>query len=80
MLKENPVASGQADMFRARLDQIIDLGHELAQLARLVEWNALARDLSPFYCANNGRPGEPIRLMAGLLLLKDMKGLSDEEV
>jgi len=37
MLKENPVASGQADMFRARLDQIIDLGHELTKVARLVE-------------------------------------------
>ena len=67
-------------MFRDQLVQIIDLSHELAKLARLVEWDALAHDLSPFYCANNGRPGEPIRLMAGLLLLKDMKGLSDEEV
>jgi IS5 family transposase len=80
MLKENPIASGQNDLFRAQLVQIIDLSHELAKLARLVEWDALASDLSPFYCANNGRPGEPIRLMAGLLLLKDMKGLSDEEV
>jgi IS5 family transposase len=80
MLKENPVASEQNDLFRAQLVQIIDLGHELAKMARLVEWEALARDLSPFYCANNGRPGEPIRLMAGLLLLKDLKGLSDEEV
>jgi IS5 family transposase len=80
MLKENPVASGQNDLFRAQLVQIIDLSHELAKMARLVEWDALASDLSPFYCANNGRPGEPIRLMAGLLLLKDLKGLSDEEV
>jgi IS5 family transposase len=45
-----------------------------------MEWDALTHDLSPFYCANNGRPGEPMRLIAGLLLLKDMKDLSDEEV
>ena len=80
MLKENPIASGQDDMFRARLEQIIDLGHELAKMGRLVEWDALTSDLSYFYCADNGRPGESIRLMAGLLFLKDMKGLSDEEV
>lgn len=80
MLKENPQPSGQNDLFRARLDQLIDLGHELVKLGRLVEWDALATDLSGTYCANNGRPGESIRLMAGLLLLKNLKGLSDEEV
>lgn len=80
MLKENPVASGQADLFRARLDQIIDLGHELAKLAGLVDWVGVSSDLSKHYCATNGRPGEPVRLMAGLLFLKDAKGLSDEEV
>lgn len=80
MLKENPKTSGQDDLFRSRLEQIIDLGHELAKLGRLVEWDALATDLSGKYCADNGRPGEPIRLMAGLLFLKDLKGLSDEEV
>jgi len=80
MLKENPQVSGQDDLFRARLDQIIDMGHELAKLAALVEWDALSKDLATNYCADNGRPGEPIRLMAGLLFLKDLKGLSDEEV
>jgi hypothetical protein len=28
--------SGQKDLFRARLDQIIDMGHPLAKLARTV--------------------------------------------
>jgi IS5 family transposase len=80
MLKENPTISGQEDLYRARLESIIDLTHELVRMMRLVEWTGLDRDLRPFYCADNGRPGEPIRLMAGLQLLKDMKGLSDEEV
>ena len=80
MLKENPKDSGQNDLFCSRLDQIIDMGHELAKLARLMEWDALEGDLAPYYCANNGRPGEPIQLMAGLLFLKDLKGLSDEDV
>jgi hypothetical protein len=30
--------SGGQDLFRARLDQIIDLNHELAKLARAIDW------------------------------------------
>jgi IS5 family transposase len=67
-------------MFRSRLRSIIDLRHELAKLAQLVDWEGLSEDLSAYYCADNGRPGESVRLMAGLLFLKDAKGLSDEEV
>ena len=33
MLKENPVKSGQNDMFRSRLDSIIDMRHELVRMA-----------------------------------------------
>jgi IS5 family transposase len=80
MLQKNPTETGQDDMFRSRLESMIDLRHALVKLARWVDWDALAADLSVHYCVGNGRPGEPIRLMAGLLLLKDMKGLSDEEV
>lgn len=80
MLQDNPGNSDQDDLYRARLESIIDLRHELAKLARLVDWDGLQQDLSQFYCADRGRPGGSVRLMAGLLLLKDMKGLSDEEV
>lgn len=80
MLQKNPTSSGQDDLFRSRLDAILDLRHALVKLSRLIDWDTLAADLSPHYCADNGRPGESIRLMAGLLLLKDAKGLSDEEV
>lgn len=80
MLKKNPQDSGQPDLLRSRLDAIIDLSHELAKLAHVVGWSGLADDLAPYYCADTGRPGGSIRLMAGLLLLKDLKGLSDEEV
>lgn len=80
MLKENPKGSGQDDLFRARLESIIDMRHELAKLARTVDWSGLEEDFSQYYCEETGRPGGSIRLMAGLLFLKDAKGLSDEEV
>ena len=80
MLQENPKASGQADLYRARLESIIDPRHELVKLAGKIDWSGLQEELSVCYCPDNGRPGGSIRLMAGLQMLKDMKGLSDEEV
>ena len=32
------------------------------------------------YCQDNGRPGKPIRLMCGLLILKHLRNLSDESL
>ena len=80
MLKENLKFDGQDDLFCARLEAIIDIKHELAKLAHLVEWEVLASNFSSCYCTDNGRPGGSIRLMTGLLFLKDFNGLSDEEV
>lgn len=62
-----------------RLDMAINLDHELVKLAEVVPWEQMAKDFEPLYCENNGRPGVPIRLMAGLHFLKHTKSLSDEE-
>jgi IS5 family transposase len=35
---------------------------------------------SQHYSQDNGRPSKPIRLMVGLLLLKQLENLSDERV
>ena len=80
MLKKNPRIAAQDELFKVRLEAIIDARHELVKLAAVVDWDGLEGDLSSFYCADNGRPGGSIRLMAGLCFLKDMKGLSDEEL
>ena len=52
--KHSPTGSG--DLFRARLDQIINMRHELVQLAERIDWDWLDRDIAPLY-AENGRPG-----------------------
>lgn len=36
--------------------------------------------MQPLYCQGNGRPGKPIRLMCGLLILKHLRNLSDESL
>src|SRR4249920_498838 len=67
------------DLFRARLDQIINLKHELAQLADAIDWDWIDGEIAPLY-SEKGRPGIETRFAVGLLLLKHIYGLSDEGV
>ena len=67
------------DLFRARLEQIIDMKHELVQLAGKIDWTWIDGQITPLYSAN-GRPAIETRFMIGLLMLKHIFALSDEEV
>src|SRR6478672_5362705 len=69
--------TGSNDLFRARLDQIINLKHELVLLAGKIDWDWIDGEIAPLY-SENGRPGIETRFMIGLLLLKHIYGLSDE--
>jgi transposase, IS5 family len=70
--------AGEQDLFRARLDQIIDLNHALAKLARAIDWSFLEREFGAVYTDTPGHPPLPTRLMAGLAILKHSYDLSDE--
>ncbi len=72
--------TGEQDLFRSRLDQIINLGHPLAKLARTIDWRFLEHQFSDVYSDGVGRPPLPTRLMAGLAILKHTYNLSDEAV
>jgi transposase, IS5 family len=54
--------------------------HPLFMLANKVNWQLFEDAFTPLYCSNNGRPGKPIRLMVGLLMLKHIRNVSDENV
>src|ERR1700741_2727290 len=71
--------TGSNDLFRARLDQIINMKHELVLLAGKIDWDWIDGEIAPLY-SENGRPGIETRFMIGLLLLKHIYGLSDEGV
>ena len=62
------------------LDMVLDSSHELFRLGSVIDWAALEREFGGLYCPDNGRPGIPIRLMAGLHLLKHTFAISDEAV
>jgi IS5 family transposase len=70
--------TGEQDLFRSRLDQIIDMRHPLVKLAREVDWAFLERTFGAAYEDGRGQPPLPTRLMAGLMILKYTHNLSDE--
>lgn len=70
--------SGQRDLLRARLDQILNMNHPLVKLAAAIDWRFLEERLTEVYDDDPGRPPLPTRLMAGLAILKSMHNLSDE--
>jgi len=72
--------TGEQDMFRSRLDQIINLKHELVKLAKAVSWEAIEVKCGEVYSDGPGMPPLPTRLMAGLAILKHTFDLSDEEL
>jgi IS5 family transposase len=71
--------TGSGDLFRARLDQIINMKHVLVQLAGRIDWAWIDNEIAPLY-SEKGRPGIETRFVIGLFLLKHIYGLSDEAV
>lgn len=72
--------SGAEDLFRERLENLIDLRHRLVKLAEAFDWPVFEEAFGALYDADQGRPGVPIRLMVGLQYLKHAFDRSDEEV
>src|SRR5690349_20528488 len=71
--------TGSSDLFRARLEQIINMKHELVLLAFKIDWDWIDGEIAPLY-SDKGRPGIETRFVVGMLLLKHIYGLSDEAV
>jgi hypothetical protein len=58
--------TSEQDLFRSRLDQIIDVKHALVKLARAIDWGFLEQTFGAVYTDKPGQPPLPTRLMAGL--------------
>ena len=79
MKPQPPADSPTDDLFRNRLDNLIDRRHELVRLAALIDWECFDREWGEAFC-EHGRPAIATRLIAGLHYLKHTYGLSDDEV
>ena len=58
---------------------MLDSNDPLIALADTINWEFFEDSFEKYY-SKEGRPAKPIRLMVGLLLLKQLKNLSDEEM
>src|SRR5918992_131249 len=74
-----PTLPSSGDLYRSRLDQILDQRHELFRLASLIDWDRFDHEFGRFY-RPLGRPAKPTRLMVGLSYLQHTFNLSDEAV
>ena len=74
------VETGAQDLFRSRLDQIINMKHALVALSKTVSWSFIEEKCGEVYADGPGMPPLPTRLMAGLAILKYTFDLSDEEL
>lgn len=67
------------DLFRHRLENLIDTRHELVRLSQLIDWQRFDALWGDAFC-EVGRPAIATRLIAGLHYLKHAYSLSDEQV
>ena len=67
----------QLNVFRIPLVSVINMKHELVELAQRINWKSVEKDFGPYY-SEMGRPAIPIRKMVGCMLLKQMYNQSDE--
>jgi IS5 family transposase len=58
----------------------LDANDPLLKLASAIPWHEFDEAFSIHYTEATGAPSKPIRLMVGLLILKQLENLSDEVV
>ena len=69
----------QCDLFRTRLEDMINPNHELALLAKAIDWDYFEKEFKPYY-SDKGAPSIPVRTMVGCMLLKHLFNLGDEKI
>lgn len=75
-----PAAPQSDDLFRSRLDQLLNMNHPLIKLAGLIDWERIESTLAAHFVSERGRPSLPPRLVAGLVYLQHTFDCSDELV
>lgn len=77
MLPKSPNDAAQIGFFDIRNQ--LNSKHPLLALGQAIDWSLLDNEFESLY-SSKGRKAKPIRLMSGLLMLKQLYDLSDEAV
>jgi transposase, IS5 family len=78
-MQTKTAASSQISFLMPTLGEQLDPRQPLKQLADTLPWSEFEAAFGKYYSAE-GRPAKPVRLMVGLLLLKQMFNQGDETV
>ena len=71
--------NSQLDVFKPLLSSIVSNKIPIVKLTEKVDWILIENEFGKFY-SSNGRPSVPTRTMVGLLMLKSMFSVSDEDL
>lgn len=66
--------------FYTTFEEQLNHRHALYRLTGKINWKVFEESFSRHYSSNMGKPAKPIRLMVGLLILKQIRNLSDEDI
>jgi IS5 family transposase len=78
-MKARKKPSQQPSFLLPTLVEQLDARRPIYQLARRMDWQYFEKEFGSYY-SEEGRPAKPIRLMVGLLILKQLHNISDESV
>ena len=71
--------TNQQNLFYSSLSDMLDMNNSLIALANVIDWKIFENEFAIFY-SKDGSPAKPIRLMVGLLILKQLENLRDESI
>jgi IS5 family transposase len=80
MIASNPPAFEQDGLFGRDLLYQLDPRDPLLRLGEVIPWDQFDQAFAVHYSRHDGRPAIAIRTMVGLLMLKQLENLSDEQV
>lgn len=66
--------------FYSTFEEQLNHNHGLYKLANEISWEVFDNTFSKHYSSTQGKPAKPIRLMVSLLILKQLRNLSDESI
>ena len=69
----------QFNLYHQNLEEQLNPKHPLCRLSKNIPWAYFEQEFAKHY-SNTGRPAHPVRLMVGMLILKQLHNLSDESV
>jgi transposase, IS5 family len=73
--------SGQISFeFSSLYEDQLNSKHPIFRLFKEIDWTIFEKSFSKHYSKKMGKPSKPIRLMVSLLILKQLKNLSDENI